>query len=106
MKIYIAGAVTGRNYADVKREFSLAEDAIVSRGHEVINPLQLVPDPETSWQAAMRMCIKGLMDADAVLVINRSYETSKGVRLEVGIANALEMKLFSMDLKESKFNND
>jgi hypothetical protein len=59
MKLYISGKITGdENYQE---KFAEAERRLVDAGYEVVNPAKHC-GTDTRWFAAMRICIKAMMD--------------------------------------------
>ncbi len=89
MRLYIAGPMTGipgRN-AD---EFNKAAARLRACGYEVINPVDVNPDPDVLWGEAMRQDIPQLCTCDGVATLE-GWNASKGARLEVTIATALDM---------------
>lgn len=88
-KVYIAGPVSGLDFDKVKRAFSTAADLLKAKGCEVVNPIELVPDPETEWKDAMRSCIKALADCDAIALLE-GWQESKGARVEFELARSLQ----------------
>lgn len=89
MKLYISGPITG--YPDLnKPAFFAAEKQLRAAGHEVINPTVNGIAEEASWETHMRADIKMLMDCDGVAFLLGSEE-SRGARLEMHIAKALDM---------------
>jgi hypothetical protein len=94
-KIYIAGKVTGEPIAECTIKFGTAQKQIEALGFEAINPLELVGDFRTPWDAAMRICIKALMDCDAVVLLP-DWANSKGAMFEHEIAQTLEMPIFNV----------
>jgi len=93
MKIYIAGKVTGEPIAECTMKFGTAQKEIEALGHEAINPLELVNNWKAQWQDAMKICIKALLDADAILLLP-DYRDSKGALLEFDIARRLDIKRY------------
>lgn len=104
-KVYICGPVSGLPYDEVVKKFAQAEQILKGMGVMPINPLHLVPDPETHWNPAMRACIKGLMDADAILMLD-GYQQSKGANVEYELAKVLEMTVLHIEIRQSKMNNE
>ena len=105
-KIYIAGKVTGEDLAHCTMKFGQAQKDVEALGFEALNPLALVNDFKTPWQNAMKICLKALIDADAVLLLP-DYHKSKGAMMENSIAEDLGIPVY-YNLKElyiSKFND-
>ena len=95
-KIYIAGKVSGENFQEATLKFAQAQQEIEALG-QVVNPLEIVNDGNASWIDAMKLCIRILVDCDAVLLLP-DYSSSKGALLEKRIALQLELTIFK-DLK-------
>jgi hypothetical protein len=94
-KIYIAGKISGEDRASCTMKFGAAQKQIEDYGHEALNPLEIVNDWNTTWNAAMKKCIKAIMDANIVLFLP-DYKQSKGALLEHDLAIALNMaKVYS-----------
>ena len=93
-KIYIAGKVTGEPVHSTALKFAMAKKEVESLGFEAINPIELVGDFRTPWDTAMRICIKALMDCDAVVLLP-DWANSKGAMFEHEIAERLEMPIFN-----------
>ncbi len=90
MKIQIIGKVTNLRRVDAIRKFFKDEAKLLSQGHEVVNPLKLVP-PHTSHPEAMRMCLRELLTVDAIAIQPDWYD-SEGAKVEYMVANALQLK--------------
>lgn len=90
MKIYITGKVTGEPIAECTMKFGAAQKQLEALGHEAINPLAVVNDWQATWHDAMKLCIKTLMDADAVYILP-CHEFSKGATLELQLAGFLNI---------------
>lgn len=98
-KVYIIGAVTGLEREAVVAKFEKAANALKGAGMVPVNPVDVVP-AESTWNDAMRQCIKTMLTCDAVLLLP-DWEESRGAMLEVMIARNLEMPQFSQSLKFS-----
>jgi len=96
-KIYIAGKVSGENFQEATLKFAKAQLEIEALGYEVVNPLEIVNDGNASWIDAMKLCIKSLVDCDAVLFLP-DYKMSRGACFEYRIALQLQLTIFK-DLK-------
>lgn len=92
-KIYIAFKVSGEPIHEVTMKFGKAQKEIEELGHEAINPLEVVNDWKMPWRLAMNLCIKMLVDCDAVLLLP-DYRQSKGALLEFDIARRLGIKRY------------
>jgi len=77
-------------------KFGEAQQAIRDLGHIDVCPLEVVGTWDITWKNAMTLCIKALLDCDAVLFLP-CYRYSKGALLEFDIARRLEIpKYFSI----------
>lgn len=70
-KIYIAGKVTGEPLAECTMKFGEAQKHIEALGFMAVNPLEVVNDFHTTWENAMKKCIKALMDCDLKIARER-----------------------------------
>lgn len=103
-KVYICGPVTGKPYPEVRKQFGTAEAVIKSMGMMPVNPVNLV-DPEADWHTAMRICIKALMDADAIMLLD-GWNKSKGANVEHELARILELNVLRIEIRQSKMNDE
>ncbi len=93
-KIYIAGKVTGEPKHKTCLKFAMAKKEIEALGFEAVNPLEIVGDFKTPWDVAMKICIKALVDCDAIVLLP-DWADSKGARFEHEIAENLDMPIFN-----------
>jgi nucleoside 2-deoxyribosyltransferase len=77
MLIYIAGPITG--VQDYLRPFNQAENALLMKGHTVLNPARTLLG--LSNATAMRVCLSMIDAADAVLMLP-GWRDSIGALLE------------------------
>jgi hypothetical protein len=91
--IYIAGKVTGLDSMEVRLKFKRAEEEVIARGFEAINPINLVNNPNATWEEAMKKCIAALCLCDAVYLLP-CCNTSPGAKLEIAIAASLKIPAF------------
>lgn len=82
-KVYISGPVTGLP-EDNEPAFRAAAEILQSHGYDTIVPHDHV-SPGSSWEVAMRACIKAMMDADSVFLLD-GWRDSRGAKLEHIIA--------------------
>lgn len=92
-KIYIAGKVSGEVYPECYAKFKATQTKIEKAGFTAINPLDVVDDENANWHGAMKLCLKALLDCDAILFLP-DFTESKGAKVEYQLANALSMKRF------------
>lgn len=88
-KIYIAGKVTGLDYAETSMKFGKHEVELRRQGHEPVVPLNLV-NRSDDWNTAMRKCIAALITCDEIHLLH-DWKESRGARMEHSIASDLGM---------------
>jgi hypothetical protein len=90
LKIYIAGPMSG--YPDFNHAaFHKQASELHSLGVNVLNPAEIDGgSTDKPWDYYMRKAIALLVQADGVVVLD-GWENSKGAKLELAIASALEM---------------
>lgn len=94
MRLYIAGPMTGYpeyNYPAFER----AEELLVAKGYEVLNPTTNNPEHPT-WVNYMRASIAQVIAADGIATLD-NWQMSAGAALEVQIAHALRIPVMSLD---------
>ncbi|MBK6819870.1 MAG: DUF4406 domain-containing protein [Bacteroidetes bacterium] len=92
-RIYIAGKVTGLKLAELTFKFGGAEKKLMDEGWEVINPLNIVLDKEISWQGAMKLCLKELINCEAIYMLH-DWQESKGAIIEYNLAKVLNIQIY------------
>lgn len=90
-KVYLAGKVTGLNYAEATHKFGQQEVLLMRQGLEVVNPLNIV-DSNDAWPVAMSKCIKALVDCSKVYFMP-CWKDSKGARIEHDLASGLGIEI-------------
>jgi hypothetical protein len=93
MKIYIAGKVTGEPTEICKAKFGKAEYTLRSSGFIVVNPMNVVNDPNCRWSIAMGLCITELAECDPIYLLS-DWKESRGARIEFEVAKELDLKMF------------
>lgn len=94
--IYIAGKVSGLPHWKAKLNFDRAAKYWRERAYTVINPMEIVVDPNTDWETAMRICIKAMMDAGTIFMLH-NWRDSEGAIIEHDLAEKLKMKIIYED---------
>ncbi len=93
--IYISGPITGRSELNLP-QFRSAEEKIKSFGMKPVVPHDLVEGLDTEafkWEDYMRICIKAMMDCEAVITLD-DWEESPGACIEVQLARSLNMDVY------------
>src|SRR5574344_1822006 len=87
MKIYISGPIT--NKLDYMEDFDRAEQALLSQGHEVINPAKINSSlpKDTTHAQYMNFSFMLLDMADAIYMLS-GWRDSTGCCMEYGFARA------------------
>jgi len=99
-KVYIIGRVTGLPRHEVVSKFEKGEQMVKGMNMHPVNPINLVPE-ETHWSDAMRICIKALIECDAVLLLP-DHESSRGSAMELMIAKNVGMNIWNAQFKMSE----
>lgn len=89
-KIYIAGKVTGLAQQEVVDKFADVQINLERCGFKVINPIEVVRDFNMPWNEAMKLCIKALLDCDAVYLMD-CHTQSVGAMIEMQLATNLKI---------------
>lgn len=91
MKIYISGKITGLVFEDAMLAFCEAENELLNRGHEPVNPMKKVSEQAgLDWVDYMKEDIPILLGCDGIYML-ANWPDSKGARLELHIAEELGM---------------
>lgn len=62
----------------------------------IVNPHDLISDPDVHWVTAMKKDIAALMQCDAIVMLH-GWENSRGAKLEHFIATSLNMIVIRED---------
>jgi hypothetical protein len=92
--IYIAGKVSGERIDHCTMKFGQAQKELEAAGYKAINPLAIVNDWHCPWDKAMRLCLKAMMDADAVLALP-DWIDSRGAKIEIALADQVNLKVYN-----------
>lgn len=91
-KIYVAGPMRGYEELNFPA-FNAAAADLRAFGWDVVNPVDINPDPNAEWKDCMVKDIKALVDCDAIYMLN-GWQQSKGASLEHHIAVELGLYLY------------
>lgn len=89
-KIYIAGKVSGLPLQEVTDKFADLQSNLEMFGFTVINPIEVVGDWNVTWEYAMKLCIKALLDCDGVYLMD-CHTQSVGAMIELELAKKLKI---------------
>ncbi len=91
-RIYISLPISGRDIEDVESAIKSAAAQIEKHGFKAVSPLEVSPDPESSYAVHIGRGITALLECDAVLVLPGWVE-SKGCNLEMEAARIYGKKI-------------
>lgn len=80
-RIYLSGAITGRNYDLVQAQFAEAEEKVTQWQYEPINPLKNGLPPESTWTEHMMQDLAMLLTCGAIFMLE-GWEKSDGANIE------------------------
>lgn len=92
MRIYISGPITGTD--DYMERFAKAEEALIARGHSVVNPAKVNANlpKDTTWQQYMTVSIAMLKTCEAIYML-KNWDKSKGAQRELDDAFIMGIKV-------------
>lgn len=90
-KLYIAGPMTGLPGLNFP-EFFRVEAALRAAGYDVVNPARLGNSSE-SWEKNMRRAVAAMLGCCGIALLD-SWPSSRGARIEYGLARALGIPAF------------
>jgi Domain of unknown function (DUF4406) len=99
IKTYISGKITGLHIEEAKAHFEHAEQVLSALGHEVVNPMKIIPvkhDP--TWADYMIADIKALFTCTHIYMLH-NWRDSKGARIEHAIAVETGLKILHQNEK-------
>lgn len=93
-KCYIAGKVSGLEYAAVERKFAGAAFILARGGYEPINPTKLC-NPKWGWWRCMAVCLWNLLKCKCIMLLPDWYD-SRGARIEMKLAKFLGIRFIEI----------
>ena len=93
-RIYISLPISGRDIEDVESAIKSAAAQIEKHGFKAVSPLEVSPDPESSYAVHIGRGITELLECDAALVLSGWVE-SKGCALEMEAARIYDKKILT-----------
>lgn len=90
-RIYLSGPMTGipeRNFP----AFNAEADRLRALGYDVVNPVDINPDPATPWHECLRHDLAALLTCDALALLP-GWQGSTGAHLEMHVAHRIAMPI-------------
>lgn len=94
-RIYIAGPMTGIENFNYPA-FHAAAKTLRDAGHDAVNPAEISPGTEKTWECAMRQDLREMLTCDAVALLP-GWESSKGANIERELAGKVGIKVHTID---------
>jgi hypothetical protein len=92
-KVYVSGKISGLDLDVARSHFENKEFELVALGHEVINPMKLVPyHPDLTLEDYMIADIKALFSCHEMHMLP-NWKESRGARIEHAIAIELSLNI-------------
>ena len=101
MKIYVSGPMTGIPELNFPA-FNRVTVLLRSQGHEVINPVEINPDPNADWYDCIVADIRAMQGCDAICLL-KGWHNSWGAKIEYCVAKRHNMKRM---LESDLYNNN
>lgn len=100
--VYLSGPITADpNY---EANFKNAENALLSLGYNVLNPVELVKgkiaqnaSAAETWRRAMEIDLEALRKSDAVIILDKNGLESTGMDIETHLASRLGIPLIAFE---------
>lgn len=102
-RIYCAGPMRGYDNFNFPA-FNVAAEELRALGWDVVNPVDINPDPNTPYAECMRKDIEQLLTCDSIYMLT-GWEKSQGATLEHSIALSLEFDIYYED-DDLAYNNN
>ena len=90
-RTYLSGPMSGVPELNMPA-FRAVAAAMRARGIEVVSPAEVSPDPDATWEDALRADVRALTGCDAIALMD-GWSTSRGARLEFHVAAELGLRI-------------
>lgn len=105
MRLYLSGPMTGHPDHNIPL-FNQVTEELRQRHHIVLNPAEVsaeIPrDSKDFWDLCMRASLKAFLDYKVVVLLP-NWQGSRGAKIEVNLADVLDMHVFELDLDTYEF---
>jgi hypothetical protein len=90
-RIYLSGPMTGMPDHNFPA-FNAETARLRAIGFDVVNPVEVNPDPGTTWHECLRRDLAALLTCDAVALLP-GWQRSQGAHLEIHVAHRVGMDI-------------
>lgn len=94
-RIYISGPMTGIPEWNFPA-FNAEAARLRALGYEVVNPVDINPDPGKAWHDCLREDIVQMLGCDTLALLP-GWEMSEGANLELHIAHRVKMRIVAVE---------
>lgn len=94
-RIYISGPMTGKPHHNFPA-FNAAARTLREMGFEVVNPVDINPDPGAPWHECLKADLRALLDCDTIALLP-GWEGSAGAHLELHVAHRVGLNIARLE---------
>ena len=91
-KLYISGAISGRPFAEVEKQFAEAEERVINWQYVAINPLKNGLPKDSRWHEHMMADLAMLLTCGAIYMLE-GWEKSDGAKIEHTFAIKMDIPI-------------
>jgi hypothetical protein len=93
-KIYISGKISGLEESVYTKNFKDAEVFLLTQNpqNEIVNPLNIKPNGELTWENYMKADLKEMLDCDCLFML-KNWRNSRGAIVEHNLAKDLNIEI-------------
>lgn len=90
-RIYISGPMTGMPEHNFPA-FNAEAARLRALGYDVVNPVDINPDPGVTWHQCLRNDLRALLTCDTLALLD-GWMISQGAHLELNVAHRVGMRI-------------
>jgi len=90
-RIYISGPMTGMPEHNFPA-FNAEAARLRALGYDVVNPVDINPDPGVTWHQCLRNDLQALLTCDTLALLD-GWMISQGAHLELHVAHRVGMRI-------------
>ncbi len=95
MRVYVSGPMTGIKDHNFPA-FNEAAGRLRARGHEVVNPVDINPDPGTPWEICLRADLIEMLKCDTIALLP-GWQNSRGAQFEQYVAHRVGIRIVHIE---------